>query len=56
MGTPLAGYVGCVHVLTIVNCAAMNIGVCVSFSVMVFSGYMLRSGTADHRVILSLGF
>ena len=32
------------HVLTIVNTAAMNIGVHVSFSTMVFSGYMPSLG------------
>ena len=30
----------------LVNCAAMNIEVCVSFRVTVFSGYMPRSGIA----------
>ena len=34
------GHLGCFHVLAIVNSAAVNIGVCVSFSVLVFSGYM----------------
>ena len=38
--------VGCFHVLAIVNSAAVNIGVCVSFSVLVSSGYMPRSGIA----------
>ena len=32
--------------MTIVNSAAVNIGVHVSFQIMVFSGYMLRSGIA----------
>ena len=36
----------CFHVLAIVNSAAMNIGVHVSYQVMVFSGYMPRSGIA----------
>ena len=35
-----------VHVLAIVNSAAMNIGVRVSFWIMVFSRYMPRSGIA----------
>jgi len=34
------------HVLAIVNSAAMNIGVHVSFSIMVSSGFMLSSGIA----------
>ena len=34
------------HVLAIVNCAAVNIGVHVSFKIMVFSGYLPRSGIA----------
>ena len=38
------GHLGCLHVLATVNSAAMNIGVHVSFSIMVFSGYMPNSG------------
>ena len=37
---------GCFHVLAIINSAAVNIGVHVSFSVLVSSGYMPRSGIA----------
>ena len=37
---------GCFHVLAIVNSAALNITVHVSFLIMVFSGYMPRSGIA----------
>ena len=40
------GHLGCFHVLAIVNSAAMNIGVHVSFRIMVFSGYMPRTGIA----------
>ena len=40
------GYLGCFCVLAIVNSAAMNNGIHVSFSVLVSSGYMPRSGTA----------
>ena len=40
------GYVGCFFVMIIVNSAAMNIRVYVSFQLVVLSGYMLRSGSA----------
>ena len=42
------GHLGCFHVLAIVNSAAINIGVHVSFQirVFIFSGYMSRSGIA----------
>ena len=40
------GHLGCFHVLAIVNSAAMNTGVHVSFSILVSSGYMPRSGIA----------
>ena len=38
------GHLGCFHVLVVVNSIAVNIGMPVSFSTMVFSGYMPRSG------------
>ena len=40
------GHLGFFHVLAIVNSAAVNIGVHVSFSVLVFLGYMPNSGMA----------
>ena len=40
------GHLGRIHVLAIVNSAAMNNGIHVSFSVSVSSGYMPRSGIA----------
>ena len=40
------GHLGCFHVSAIVNSAAVNIGVRVSFSIIVLSGYMPRSGLA----------
>ena len=40
------GHLGYLHDLAIVNSAAMNIGVHVSFRIMVSSGYTPRSGIA----------
>ena len=37
------GHLGCFHVLATINSAAMNIGVLVFLSVMVFAGYMPSS-------------
>ena len=40
------GHLGCFHVPAIINSAAVNIGIYVPFSILVFSGYMPRSGIA----------
>ena len=40
------GHLGCFHVLAIINSAGMNIGVHMSFSVLVSSECMPRSGIA----------
>ena len=40
------GHQGCFHVLAVVNSAAMNNGTYVSFSILVSSVYMPRSGIA----------
>ena len=40
------GHLACFRVLAIVNSAAMNNGIRVSFSILVSSGYMPRSGIA----------
>ena len=47
---------GCFYVLAIVNSAAVSIGVYVSLSIMVFSGYMPSSGVAGPYGILFLVF
>ena len=48
--------IGCFPVLAIVNSAAMNIGVCVSFQMIVFSRCMPKSGhiSCNHIVTLFL--
>uniref|UniRef100_A0A8D1SYF5 Uncharacterized protein n=1 Tax=Sus scrofa TaxID=9823 RepID=A0A8D1SYF5_PIG len=42
----VSGHLGCFHILLIVNTAAMNIWVHVSFSSKVLSGYMPKNGIA----------
>ena len=46
MHSSVDGHLGCFHILAIVNSAAVNIGVHVSFSIFVSSGYMPMSGIA----------
>ena len=50
------GHLGCFYILAIVNSAAMNIGVHVTFSIMVFLGYMPSSGIVRYMVVLVLVF
>jgi len=50
----VGGHLGCFQVFAIVNRAAMNIGVRVSFSILVSSEYMPNSGIAGHMVVLFL--
>ena len=40
-------FLGCFHILAIINSVVMTTGVHVSFPVVVFSGYMPRSGIAE---------
>ena len=40
------GHLGCFYVIAIVNSVAMSNGIRVSFSILVSSGYMPRSGVA----------
>ena len=41
------GHLSCFHILALVNGAAVNIGLHVSFQIMVFSRYMPKSGVAE---------
>ena len=44
--SPVSGHLGCFYVLAIANSAAMNIGIRVTFCLVVFSGCMSRSEIA----------
>ena len=49
------GHLGCFHVLAIVNSAAMNTGVHISFQVIVLSGYMPKSviaGSCSNSILV----
>ena len=52
------GHLGCFHILAVVNSAAVNIGVHVSFWIIFFffPGYMPRVGLQGHMVALFLVF
>ena len=50
------GHLGCFHVLAIVNSAAMNNGIHMSFSILVISGNMPRSEIAGSYGVLLLVF
>ena len=50
------GHLDCFGILAIVNSAAMNFGVHIPFSIMVFSGYMPGSGIDTLYVSFNLSF
>ena len=50
------GHLGCFHVLAVVNSAAMNSGIHVSFSSLVSSGYVPRVRMLGHMAVLFLVF
>ena len=47
------GHLDYFHVLAIVNSAAINIGVHLSFRIVVLSGYMPRSGNPESYVFVT---
>ena len=54
--TSVDEHLDCFHVLAVVNGAAVNIGGCMSFSAMVFSGHVPSSGTAGSHSSFTLSF
>ena len=53
--SPIAGHLGCFHVLPIVSSATGNIGVRVLFWIMVLSGNMPSSGITESSLPIDRG-
>ena len=47
MHSSVDGHLGWFHVVVNVNSAAVNIGVHISYQVMIFSGFISRSGVSE---------
>ena len=56
LSIPHSGRLVCFRVLAIVSSATVNPGVCVSFWILFFFGYIPRSRIAGHMVALFLVF
>ena len=54
--SPVDGHLGCFHVLAIMNSAAMNTGVCVSFFSFGYLRVYVGVGLLDHMAVLFLVF
>ena len=52
----VSGHLGCIQIMAIVNCAAMNSGANVSFTMMGFPRYMATNGLRGHILVLFLVF